>query len=219
MLNIDFAYHPKSRSTAKHFSPSNSSIVLGLFGGAVLFWPLSQLSVWAAWWDVKCVFSAFMSSSVRPEPGSFRMGRLSYCSCWLSAHGGGLYHRCRFLSSLALCVASARHTGHRAHCCCGWRAIHTSKSFTKHTHGGCGNTSGVNVIAGPPSDLFIGQHTTVKGLTLDTTETTSRSIRVIFVALDKCIRFLAGPNSWPCQKLGFQTFNFWNSCSAIYDGW
>lgn len=152
--------------------------MLGLFGGTVLFWPLSQLSAWAAWWDVKSVFSAFMSSSVRPEPGSFRMVRLSYCSCWLSAHGGGLYHRCRFLSSLALCVASARHTGHRAHCRCDQRAIHTV-SHSQNIHTGVVEiTSGVNVITGLPSDLFIGQHTTVKGLTLDTTEsTTSRSIR------------------------------------------
>lgn len=178
MFNIDFANLPKSKSASKHFSPTNSNILLGLFGGAVLFWPLSQLSAWAAWWDVKCVFSAFMSSSVRPEPGSFRMGRLSYCSCWLSAHGGGLYHRCRFLSSLALCVASARHTGHRAHCRCHRRAIHTV-SHSQNIHTAVVEiTSGVNVITGPPSDLFIGQHTTVKGLTLDTTEaTTSRSIR------------------------------------------
>lgn len=133
MLNIDFANLPKSRSAAKHYT-TNNYIVLGLVGGAVLFWPLGQLSAWAAWWDVKCVFSAFMSSSVHSEPGSFRMGRLSYCSCWLSAHGGSLYHRCRFLSSLALCVASARHTGHRAQCGCERRAIHTvSHSQNIHT--------------------------------------------------------------------------------------
>lgn len=174
MLNIDFKNVPESRSAANHFSLANNNIVLGLFGGAGLFWPFGQLSAWAAWWDVKCVFSAFMSSSVRPDPGSFRMGRLSYCSCWLSARDGGLYHRCRFLSSLALCVASARHAGHRAHCRRGRRTIHTA-GHSQNIHTGCsGNTFGANVITGPPSDLFIGQRTTVKGLTLESIEVTSR---------------------------------------------
>lgn len=100
----------KGRFATSHFSPANNNIVLGLFEWAVLLWPFTQLSAWAAWWDVKCVFSAFMLTSVHPDLGSFRMGCLSYCSCWSSAHGGGLYHRCRFLSSLALCVASVRHT-------------------------------------------------------------------------------------------------------------
>lgn len=107
--------------------------MLGLFGGTELFWPFTQLSAWPVWWDVKGVFLAFMLRSACLEPGSFRMGRLSYCSCWLSGHPGSLYHRCRSLSSLSLCGASARHTGHRAHCHRDWRAIHTVSHSQTYT--------------------------------------------------------------------------------------
>lgn len=161
------------------------------------------------------MFSAFMSSSVRPDPGSFRMGRLSYCSCWLSAHDGGLYHRCRFLSSRALCVASARHTGHRAHCCRDRRTIHTeSRSQNVHT-GGCGNTSGANVITGRPCDLFIGQQTTVEGLASDSTEMTTTRGVFVFPTLNKRLTFLTECNKWHRQEIGFQRVQFRNSCSAI----
>lgn len=158
---------------------------MGLFGGAVLFWPFSQLSVWAAWWDVKCVFSAFMSSSVRPDPGSFRMGRLSYCSCWLSARDGGLYHRCRFLSSLALCVASARHTGQRAHCRRDRRTIHTA-SHSQNAHTGVVEIP-LERMWSPVRPLTFSKvtHTTVKGLTLDSiVMTSSRSIFFFFLAFN-----------------------------------
>lgn len=66
------------------------------------------------------------------------MAGLSYCCCWLSGHHGSLYYLCRSLSSLSLCGASPRHTGHRAHC--QWEAVspavtdsHShSNSFTNH---------------------------------------------------------------------------------------
>lgn len=71
-----------------------------------------------------------------------------------------------------------------------WPARHShSKSFTKHTHGGSGNNPGASVLTGPPSDLFIGQHTTLKCLTLGSIETTNHVASGFFQALEKSITF------------------------------